>query len=808
MSPTAKAPPQDPWRPDSRWALPFIMTVWIWTLGWAPVWAARWGDPFPVEFMIAAGLLVAGIGTWRARTVWTELVYGGSLREHGTLLAVLAGSAVGWWLWRAGYTSPWAQTPILLLIAAVLGVWWAALVTVAPRHAAAEAERGLRMEHMSEAQIMRQILDQSDMIDVKVIEHVETRAGYTTTLGPDPRFPNRPTMLDVTNKLSRLGLNLALYWRNRDGTELEGGDVRVEEISLDRWKLHVSTKHVLREVVPFTLTDTPQSFNYKIWIGLYEDGARMHFTLLGRHMWLIGVTGGGKSVIINNMIARILECRDETGSSDAIVWVCGADKVVPLVYPWLLPWFEGTVAEPPIDMIVGEDIGDVLRFLSNVYYLAKDRNTRNSRRSKITISSKNPAIVVFVEEAQMLLAQQGSIEMDNGELWSGGRLILSITAIARSAGISVILVTQSGMVDALGAMGSDILRNCQLRASTVTMTESDGRFVLPAMPAGVDTTMLKNHGMYMQVGIGEDSRPMPGKAAKLDEFDVPPVAATLAQRRRAHLPARDIEAFNHEEGYYENRWTAERLPVLVDAARYDEEANGGDGFTWPPDRASQVVVSDPLSLEKPGAAPADEPEPAEPVHTAPEPAPEPVDESLSDAEAAALDAELAKILGRPATVAPESPPKETPVTKILGDPISRLPGEEDIRNLERLAKLMQEQADEIIRQRDAEDAARPKAPPIVLPHPLGAVIEYLDGVADAPAWIPSRDLADVVFEPGEHDNPPLKLGQMLNRIGRAVGFDLRATEPRTLPDGSRARGFLVTDLYRAAVAFRDAQHKP
>jgi hypothetical protein len=813
MSPTAKAPPQDPWRPDSRWALPAVLSVWIWTLGWLPVWAARWGEPFEPWLMVGFGFVAAGVGTWRARTIWIPSTYGDSLREQGTILAVLTGAAVGWFLYRAGYTSPWAQTPLLLLMAAVAGVWWAALVTVAPKHAAAEAERGLRLEHMSEAQIMRALLDQSDMADVKVLDHVETRAGWTTTLGPDPAYPRPPKIGDVVRNLDNLAINLAMYWRNRDGTVLEGPDIRLEEVSLDRWYLHTSTKHVLRENVPFRLAEQPHGFNLPLWLGLYEDGEAMKFTIIGRHLWLVGVTGGGKSVILNNIIARTLECRDEYGDADALVWVCGVNKIVPLVYPWLVPWFEGRTAEPAIDMVVGEHVDDVLTFLKNVFYLAKDRNARNTRRSKLQTSSQVPGIVVVVEEAQMFLAMTQAIAMEDegaDEFWSGGRLVHAICSIARSAGISIILVTQAGLVDALGSYGSEIIRNLQLRACTVTMADSDGRFALPALPSGVDTTQLRDHSMYLQVGIGENSRAMPGKAAKIDEDDVPPVATRLAERR-AHLSGRDLEAFNHESGWYENRWAADRVPVLVEAARDDDEAPGGNGFDWPPDRPAQPVVVEPEPLGEDEPRPLPGLPPVEPVsfdvpgadvavHTDPD-GPDPYNVPLTDEEERALNDELTAILGRPPTVVP-APAPEPP----KGSPISRLPTDADIENLARLARRMEREAEEMIAARDAEDAARPKSPPIVLPQPLAAVIAHLDALDDAPSWIATADLAaEVLGEDIEHG--PVKLGQMLARNARTAGVALNATEPRDLPDGRRLRGFLVADLYRAAVAIRDAQRE-
>jgi hypothetical protein len=742
-----------PWAPDARWALPAVLAAWTWTLGWLPVWAERWGDPITPWLMLAFGVLTGVVGVWRARTVWPVKSHGDALREQGSLLAVVVGLVVGAWLVRAGFTSPWRATPLLLVGAGVCGAWFAALVSTAPRHRAEEAARAEALALRTDQEADRALLDESGCADVLVIDHKVTRAGYTVTLGPDPAYPQRPSYSTMLTRLPQLTTNLAIHWRARDATVLEERDVVLESVAADRWLLHVSTKHVLVERVVFHTNPHPLSFNAALLLGLYETGEPMEVNLLGQHMKIIGATGGGKSVIVNNIIARVLECRDGIGRPDGMVWLCGVEKVVPLVYPWLIPWLSGQRPRPAIDWVVGEDADDVRRFLLAVYDLVRGRNRRNRRRSKASASAEQPGIVVFIEEAKIAATKTEPIDMGDGELWTISRLLSEITALARSAAVSIVPVTQQGLYEGLGPYGTELMRNLTLRACTVTMTESDGRMSLPGLPGSVNTVQLRNHSMYLQLGIGQESRAMPGKAGDLDEERVPPIAYAVSDRL-AHLSAADVEAIGAD--YYGARWDAASLPLLVEAAAEDAEAPGGQGFGWP-------SVGAPPLPDMPGDIPP-HPEPPS-VYTDP-------DEVSPDAYRwrPEWDVTLRGILGEP---------EEERGTGPYG-----LPGPEYIERLWEIARRMQ-----------AEAAAQEALPPGQIrpvPPPLNLVIAHLDTLDPRPEWISTKDLAAGVF--GPEPDCTHRLGLALARITP----ELRSTEPQAPDGGKKRRGYVVAELYRIA----------
>lgn len=775
------------WAPDSRWAAPAVLSAWTWSLGWLPVWAANQGSPFWPWLMGGFGILAAFIGMWRARAAWPENVFGESLPAHGSLLAVMVGLVTGGWLVYAGYTTPWAGTPALLAATAGLGVWFAALVTSAPKRAAEEAARAVHIASQTELEAMREIMDDSACGDVKIFVHTPTRAGSTWEIGPDPSFRPRPTLGDVQNRMDSLTTNLAIYWRSRNGTVLGANDVRLEEIAADRWLLHVSTEHVLTETITYRPSTKPQSFNMPVWLGLYEDGADMRFKLCRSGMKLIGSSGGGKSNIVNNIIARTLECRSADLRPDAVVWVAATQKLVPLVYPWLVPWITRQAGRPPIDFVVGEAEDDVKEFLRRVYFLIKDRNQRNTRRSKHEATPDSPGILIILEEARIMTGDTTPIAMGNGEEWTVSRLLAECAAVSRSSGIAWVMVTQLGLYDGLGAWGDELQRHLTVRMCTVTETAADGYNTLPKLPGNVDTTMLRDYSVYLQVGLTEQSRAMPGKVAHLDEELVPPVALSLSHQL-ASLPQRDIDVLGDE--WYRGRWDADRLPVLVEAARYDTESPNGAGYSWPeygaPTQFSIPVPVDTLIEEESVHTPDDDGLPAEPIS-------DPAVDAVGDAAdwRDEWDTELQELLGRHDLVdAPDVLPEpgERPAWAVEGDAV--------IDRLWQVARQMEADADAA----EAETASMLTPKELLLPLPLQAVIHHLGLIApeDHPEWIPTAELAAIVWGP-DVKNGALKMGQALNKNWRG----LTSTEPRELPDGSRVRGYLVRDLFRAACAIRD-----
>lgn len=781
---------QTRWTPDPAWALPVVITAWLWAAGWLPVWAAREGDGFPAWWMAAAGVLVGVAGCWRATDRWTEREYGPGMAHHGYALSVAAGVATGWWLVRAGYTTPLTQMPLLLLLAGLGGLWWWQLRTIAPKRYAEAWQRELERGRSDEHADHRALLDAAWCADVAILERTDTRAGYTLLLGPEvldedgqPRL-ELPGYDDFMQRIGRLRTHLAAYWRTR-GVVLEERDVRPEPVAIDRWYVHVSTKHVEEQEVPASLAPAPRSWNLPVWLGLFLDGPDMEVTLAGRHMKVIGATGGGKSVIVNNVVRGAVSAVAPDGRRDALVWVCATNKLVPLVWPWLEPWFSGHTQHPVLDGVFGESPAEVRRFLAAVYYLARDRNRRLDAESKWKASPSLPGILVVLEEGKVATSDTGIIEMEDGSEWTISRLLSEICSVARSACISVLMVTQEGLFEGLGAWGDSMQRNITVRACTVTETESDGYNNLPKLQGmGVDTTMLRDNTMYLQVGLGEASRAMPGKAAHLDGSALITAAAVAASAVAPPLlEPEGVTAFG--PALYNNRWSQDRQPELARAVQRR-------GMRWPAPPPATPWRDGPVTASAAAAAPTmtantERPERPEPERVTALPVPGAHDQvPTPDEWRPEWDSQLAALLGG----------QQQEAGVVMDTGAYGLPGPESMDELDRLAAQMQAEA-------DAADAPPEAFAAEGLPEPLGSVLGAVGAlVADRGAqWVATAEVAGLVWG----DDGP----EAARKLGRAISAMvpwLKTTHPRPWgTQGKRGNGYVVAELVAAFTEYRDGR---
>ncbi|MBW0009422.1 MAG: hypothetical protein JO063_04770 [Pseudonocardiales bacterium] len=466
-------------------------------------------------------------------------------------------------------------------------------VEVTTQHQELDEEKTLNM--------WEEILAAAGCEGVRVPHRQSTKAGFTLTIEDNPTRP-----IKFGGLCSAVGdiASVAAGHLADQGVRLGAEQVRAEETDrANLFLLHVSTANVFAHSIPYPLDRPVGTIRHPIRPGLYEDGEDIKLRLLGVHGVMVGATGSGKSVFSNNVIAEVTHC------CDALLWICASDKLLPLIYPWLHPWFAGTTDRPVLDWVAGEDPTRVLQQLAALYQLVKLRNKKLGPLSKFEPTPTDPAIECILEEASDLLLDNSTITIRtfDGKEMNGSQLVNAITRAARSAGVSLLMLTQYGLMDALGTQGNMAKRNITLRVAGKTYTDYDGSATLVGMDR-VRTTKLRDHTLLIQPS-SEVPRVIPAKAYELDGVDqIAPVAA----RNTATVPR--LPAWLHAElgAAYAGRWLPERLPELAElvhaqALRWPALSSEPSGAVTPvSEELLHHAAVDPDSGDNPGQPPTPE----------------------------------------------------------------------------------------------------------------------------------------------------------------------------------------------------------
>jgi hypothetical protein len=769
------APARATIHPSIAWPLIFGLALLI--AGWLYAYAGA--DRFEPWWLLAAAPLLAWLGQFAARAHWPDVDYGVGHSRSGVWLARVAGTAGGVWLWWSGQVTPAVAAPLLGLGLLPLWAWFAVLSWTAPRRAAAVVEREEVGRQVQQNRTWSTILEAAGLKDVIITQTREHRAGMVLHLEPAPDAAKIVTYDDVAGSVKAIGARAATHYKQTTGRRLPKGAVRSEPGEDDaEYLLHVTLRDVFAESTTFVPDYTPGDITKAIDIGEYEDASRLLLLMVG-HMKIVGATGFGKSVLANNLIGRI------TGCSNALVWVAATDKLVPLVWPWLRPFFEGKTDRPVLDYVRGQRAHDVLVVLRDAYKLACDRNEGLDDESKVRPTRDKPAVFVFVEEVSHSVEFVDTIPTHDGQDVTISDLIKMITANGRSANVWLIMMSQFGINAALGDRASEAIRNITMRICLRTLESHDGSRTLPALPASVDTNALTNYTMYVQPNIDEP-RAFPAKAAKLDGAeDVEPVAINNTRWRPAGVePEIDLgEDYRH-------RWDADRLPVLARPV-------AKRGWTWP-------TVGGVAVVERPAPRPTPRREGGSPTVGGPDDGEgHGVDTTAwSDEDEAAFRA----LLGKGGTGGDPADERDDPDEP--GRPPAAGPLPPDVvEGFDRMRRI----ADDVIR--NPPDPGTGTGPNLVeedgpdpgegVPEPLASIVRWVaaeesaSGTRCPPDFeVPSDTLAQAIGYSGG----PLAFGRALGSVMTRHGYGSKNVVRRW--DPAQRKGYRVADLLAAAEAYR------
>jgi hypothetical protein len=549
------------WRHGS-WATP-PLTAWALWITALVMHAVQHLVQFSPWWIVAATVLGAAVAATIAHIHMETPRQAKTAAWYAGLVVLVAGG----WLALSVWNTPDRQvmpveTGWLVLAAIVLGPWYGLL----RKHKRIALEL-LREEKRRAAQEHRAIRDQSDWAAIMaaanfpgmtVFDKTDTPAGFTVTMERSPK--SRATFTQFKSAEALISLAAAQRLRHR-GYVLAENAVTVERCP-EAWliKLHVRTQNVLTKTI--SLPNNHQyagSINEGIEIGMYEDGTPIILRLVGKHLEIVGMTGSGKSALVNCLISQLSRC------NDVVLWIGAVDKLLPLVNPWCRPWWQRLVPQPVFDWIAGQRMAEVLKMLAGAYQLIDLRSKTPREDDKITPSPAVPALVLILEESSSALNAQGGtgrrtpkVRCHTGEELNASQLVNRITRLGRSEGVIVIRVDQFALVGTAGEDGPLIKRNTELRICLKTMSEYDGRAVL-GNGANVDTTQITDNALYARLVDG--ARPMAGKSYYADaKSEIPAFAVQHTQFQTALEPYVEVGLGQN----YAGRWDDDRMSDLID----------------------------------------------------------------------------------------------------------------------------------------------------------------------------------------------------------------------------------------------------
>lgn len=562
------------WRPDPRWAHPAETALWLYVVAVA---TTRPGYALPPLVFTVVAPVGIGLSVWWTRRTWPDTTYGDQFaRDMAWVCGIASVAAAAWLLWAA-LTSPWRALPALLLATVFFGAWYWVLRSTAPKVAQAVADEReaalLERTHRTWQELLDVVEPRLRVADVR-----STRGGHV--IGVEPKDPTKPvSFADLNAKMPTL-TTMAAAKLAAQGITVSAGTIRAEETEAAHVHLiHVNTRQILRESIPYEPFDGPGTGTDPLDFGLFEDGQPVTFTpaspIGGVSGQIIGGSGSGKSRVLNSMIGRAGEC------GDVLIGVVATSKLVPAVYPWIKPWLEGKADRPAIDFVAGQDPEQVMLMLAAIYQIVSAYNDGLSNESTTSVSPERPAIVLFIEEAGQIPRHGVTVTTHDGQKADFSALIDMITAVCRSANVGVWLVNQNALFDAYGARGPQIQRNTPYRICLKTMAPSDGANTLPGLGgAWGDTSKLRHNTMLVQPSI-EEPRIMPAKAYNLGQPHGDPIEP-IAIRNGAWRPELPEHIAEQLGDIWTGRWDANRLPELAKAAERD-------GLVWPVGRIEDDV---------------------------------------------------------------------------------------------------------------------------------------------------------------------------------------------------------------------------
>ncbi len=289
----------------------------------------------------------------------------------------------------------------------------------------------------------------------------------------------------------------------------------------------------IREVID---TDKFRDFKSKTAFALGKDiGGNSVVADIAQfpHILIAGATGSGKSVCINSLITSILY----KAKPNEVKMIMIDPKMVELgVYNGIPHLLIPVVTDPKhaagaLNWAVAE--------MKNRYQLMKDNKVRNLQGYNILMEENNtpenklPEIVIIIDElADLMLAAKNEVE----------DAINSLAALARAAGMYLVIATQRPSVDVITGV---IKANVPSRISFAVSSQVDSRTILDSM--GAEKLLGKGDMLYAARGA---IKPIRIQGNFISDSEIESVIAYVKKQYEAEY---DDTILEHIEREQENR---------------------------------------------------------------------------------------------------------------------------------------------------------------------------------------------------------------------------------------------------------------
>lgn len=525
-----------------------------------------------IAVCLVAAVVGGTIGAVTRRSIWM-LVY--------TAVAVAVAAA---WLVYTQATSPFtkpAGVSLAISLAALWPTYWLA------HHLDRIERRGsYKLAKDAAGQAGRKddwptLLAELGCPGVTVEETRQWRAGYTKLL-------RLPAYKSMTHK--RI---VALIEQLEVALDVPQGRVRVEKGPTASLVLvHVVTRDVLAEVVPLPRDTQPRSINDPFDIALAETGEKLEILLREVHARIIGTTGAGKSVLLNVLIARLVNC------VDTVIWMIDK-KGGRTARPWLEPWLRGESDRPVLDWVATTD-AEAMLMLNAALAAIDHRAHSGAGGSKIIPSAHRPQIVLIGEEVSALIGMHAEGAGKNT------KLMTTLAQTGRSEAVAAVLLAQRSTVT-MGGSG-DLSSLCKLVIGVGGgMSRQDaqqlfGDPLMASMMAGLE------HEGSLAVKY-KKSRPIPGKGYLLDAEANPQEIYDISRTASWLRPGVEDDLAAALGGVYAQRWSMERAGHLRPGAARPSapsavvEDRPGTGPVPPMTTTGKALLGLPVVPPPPGAKP-------------------------------------------------------------------------------------------------------------------------------------------------------------------------------------------------------------